>query len=175
PGICSRLSSVVVDTKSRHCDGCWIVFRCGPLRLQPPRETHSAGSSSTCYSHRTRKAPEAFTSHEENWFVFSRSQGSSAPNNHHSGDSDQSDTPLILIQGRSTKIDIYKQYRHTICQVNEAHGSPAERVVYFRIGISCRSLIQLRGLKATTLFVEAEYPQMSLVGRACTRSPSPKT
>src|SRR5699024_11511209 len=34
---------------------------------------HSAGSSDTCYSRRTRKASAAFASHEENWFVFSRS------------------------------------------------------------------------------------------------------
>src|SRR5699024_12599017 len=43
-------------------------------RLQPPRENHSAGSSDTCYSRRTRKATTAFASHVENWFVFSRSQ-----------------------------------------------------------------------------------------------------
>src|SRR5699024_2858089 len=35
--------------------------------------TLSAGSSDTCYSRRTRKATAAFASHEENWFVFSRS------------------------------------------------------------------------------------------------------
>src|SRR5699024_5999940 len=39
-------------------------------------------------SRRTRKATEAIASHEENLFVFSRSQRSSAPNNHHNSESD---------------------------------------------------------------------------------------
>src|SRR5699024_4271321 len=56
------------------------------------RKPLPAGSSDTCYSRRTRKAPEAFTSHEENWFVFSRSQRSSAPNNHHNSESKQYST-----------------------------------------------------------------------------------
>src|SRR5699024_1124167 len=34
----------------------------------------TAGSSDTCYSRRTRNTTTAFASHEENWFVFSRSQ-----------------------------------------------------------------------------------------------------
>src|SRR5699024_6725677 len=62
---------VVFDVKSINCDVC--VFsaadRCFPrARLQSPRETHSAGSSDTCYSR--------------------RSQRSSAPNNHRNSESE---------------------------------------------------------------------------------------
>src|SRR5690625_4455761 len=53
----------------------------------------SAGSSNTCYSRRTRKTSAAFASHKENWFVFSRSQRSSAPNNHRNSESEDDETP----------------------------------------------------------------------------------
>src|SRR5699024_489391 len=80
------LYSYCFDTKSINCEVSALFSaadRCFPrARLQPPREAHSVGSSDTCYSRRTRKATAAFASHEENWFVFSRSQRSSAPNNH---------------------------------------------------------------------------------------------
>src|SRR5690625_963314 len=39
-------------------------------------------------SRRTRKATAAFASHEENGFVFSRSQRSFAPNNHRNSESE---------------------------------------------------------------------------------------
>src|SRR5699024_574325 len=48
----------------------WFLPRAPP---QPPPEKPSGGASDTCYSRRTRKATTAFASHEENWFVFSRS------------------------------------------------------------------------------------------------------
>jgi len=58
--------AVVYNTKYINCDVSALFSaadRCFPrARLQPPRETHSAGSSDTCYSR--------------------RSQRSSAPNNH---------------------------------------------------------------------------------------------
>src|SRR5699024_3613744 len=61
------------DTKSIKCDICAGLFsaadRCFPrARLQPPRESHSAGSSDTCCSR--------------------RSQRSSAPNNHCNSESE---------------------------------------------------------------------------------------
>src|SRR5699024_185868 len=71
------LYSYCFDTKSINCEVSALFSaadRCFPrARLQPPREAHSVGSSDTCYSRRTRKATTAFASHEENWFVFSRS------------------------------------------------------------------------------------------------------
>src|SRR5699024_5349869 len=48
----------------------WFLPRAPP---QPPPEKPSGGASDTCYSRRIRKATTAFASHEENWFVFSRS------------------------------------------------------------------------------------------------------
>src|SRR5699024_10261805 len=64
---------VVFDTKSVNCEVSARLFstadRCFPrARLQPPRETHSAGSSDTCCSR--------------------RSQRSSAPNNHRNSKSE---------------------------------------------------------------------------------------
>src|SRR5699024_3695462 len=44
---------------------------------------HTARPIKNICSSMTLKAPEAFTSHEENWFVFSKIQRFSAPNNHH--------------------------------------------------------------------------------------------
>src|SRR5699024_3001889 len=53
------------------------------LRTARPIKNHCDYSphQNPC-SRRTRKATAAFASHEENWFVFSRSQRSSAPSNH---------------------------------------------------------------------------------------------
>src|SRR5699024_10262426 len=39
-------------------------------------------------SRRTRKATADFALHEENWFIFSRSQRSPAPNNYRNSESD---------------------------------------------------------------------------------------
>src|SRR5699024_3479513 len=108
--------------------------------------------------------PEAFTSHEENWFVFSRSQRSSAPNNHHNSESKQYSTvakyhfsegntrrllekenPLFLramylkeafLVLRESEDDETPQ--RAFFASEEAHREPAEGVVYFRSGIVCR-------------------------------------
>src|SRR5690625_3208022 len=63
--------------------------------------------------------------------------------------------PHRTILGRSTKTVLCEQRRHTLCQGKEAHGSPAESVVYFRSGMLSRSLYQLRGLKAIKLTKKA--------------------
>src|SRR5690625_915872 len=61
---------LVVDINCHVCAGLFSAAdRCFPrARLQSPRETHSAGSSDTCYSR--------------------RSQRSSAPNNHRNSESE---------------------------------------------------------------------------------------
>src|SRR5699024_3501019 len=87
-------------------------------RLQPPRETHSAGSSDTCYSR--------------------RSQRSSAPNNHRNSESDiyrtvakhhvsEGNTRRLL---RESEDDETPQ--RAFFASEEAHREPAESVVYFR-------------------------------------------
>src|SRR5699024_7541367 len=52
---------VVFDINSKNSDVCAGLFspadRCFPrARLQPPRETHSAGSSDTCCSRRSQRS-----------------------------------------------------------------------------------------------------------------------
>src|SRR5699024_12795311 len=59
------------------CGGCRHV-----LGLRTARPTENV-----C-SRRTRKATEALASHEENGYVFSSGEGSSAPNNYHTTESD---------------------------------------------------------------------------------------
>src|SRR5699024_1396674 len=65
-----EIYSLVVDINCEVRAGLFSASdRCFPrARLQPPRETHSAGSSDTCYSR--------------------RSQRSSAPNNHRNSESE---------------------------------------------------------------------------------------
>src|SRR5690625_2419589 len=113
-------------SKSITCDVCAGLFsaadRCFPrARLQPPRETHSAGSSDTCCSR--------------------RSQRSSAPNNHHN---------IVLIEHYSTVAKHHVSEGNTrrlqreseddetpqraFFASEEAHREPAESVVYFRSG-----------------------------------------
>ena len=61
-------------------------------------------------SPRTRKATTAFASHEENWFVFSRSQRSSASNNHLNSESERYHTSLFIDYVSNTTI-FWAEYR----------------------------------------------------------------
>src|SRR5690625_1762120 len=120
---------LVVDINCHVCAGMFSAAdRCFPrARLQPPQETHSAGSSDTCCSR--------------------RSQRSSAPNNHHN---------IVLIEHYSTvakhhvsegntrrllrESEDAKTPQRAFFASEEAHREPAESVVYFRSVILCLSL-----------------------------------
>src|SRR5690625_3067951 len=118
-------------SKSIHCDICAGLFsaadRCFPrARLQPPRETHSAGSSDTCYSR--------------------RSQRSSAPNNHVS----EGNTRRLQQESEDDETPQRASFAS-----EEAHREPAESVVYFRSGSGTllrSSLYQLRRIKCNNPF-----------------------
>src|SRR5690625_2566371 len=125
-------------SKSIHCDICAGLFsaadRCFPrARLQPPRETHSAGSSDTCYSR--------------------RSQRSSAPNNHVS----EGNTRGLL---RESEDDETPQRASFASE--EAHREPAESVVYFRSGM-CYFAIYRCCVKNNKSFRWDEYLRASPV------------
>src|SRR5690625_3237089 len=111
--------------------------------------TLSAGSSDTCYSRRTRNATTAFASHEENWFVFSRSHHppltrtsevvvNAIPSEEIHGDSLKKNTTFSAcdVSQRSfpCPAGTVAKVRPHRTKFEEAHGSPAESVVYFQSG-----------------------------------------
>src|SRR5690625_1167448 len=95
--------------------------RCFPrARLQPPRETHSAGSSDTCCSR--------------------RSQRSSAPNNHRDSEIELYSTvaKYYVSEGNTRRLlresEDDETPQRAFFASEEAHREPAESVEYFRSG-----------------------------------------
>src|SRR5690625_3055887 len=95
--------------------------RCFPrARLQPPRETHSAGSSDTCCSR--------------------RSQRSSAPNNHRAREIELYSTvaKYYVSEGNTRRLlresEDDETPQRAFFASEEAHREPAESVEYFRSG-----------------------------------------
>src|SRR5690625_617027 len=70
---------------------CWGVFRCVPLLSAGTASASSRNPLCGVFRHvlfpQDKEDFGSVTSHEENGFVFSRSQRSSAPNNHHNSES----------------------------------------------------------------------------------------
>src|SRR5699024_6683679 len=105
--------------------------------------TLSAGSSDTCYSRRTRKATAAFASHEENWFVFSRSHHPPLTRTNEVVDANFC-TRTTIANGSKCKTSgghtrrLLGEKRHrrdpAVRKHAEAHQPPPESVVYFRSG-----------------------------------------
>src|SRR5690625_5196928 len=101
-------------------------------------------------SRRTRKATADFASHEENWFVFSRSQRSSAPNKHRNSENRRSRIVAkhYVSEGNTRRLLRESEDDETPKRVffasEEAHREPAESVVYFRSGILYRSLVSIK-------------------------------
>src|SRR5690625_235029 len=132
------LYSYCFDTKSINCEVSALFSaadRCFPrARLQPPRETHSAGSSDTCCSR--------------------RSQRSFAPNNHRNSESELYTTVAKrhVSEGNTRRLlresEDDETPQRAFCASEEAHREPAESVVYFQSGMLLRSLHQL-GNKTT--------------------------
>src|SRR5699024_898964 len=112
--------------------------RCFPrARLQPPRETHSAGSSDTCCSR--------------------RSQRSFAPNKHRNSESELYTTVAKrhVSEGNTRRLlresEDDETPQRAFCASEEAHREPAESVVYFQSGMLLHSLYQLREVRASKL------------------------
>src|SRR5699024_461299 len=101
-------------------------------------------------SPRTRKATTAFASHEENCFIFSRSQRSSAPNNYRKV---EVELDSIVAKHYVSEGNIRRLLRESeddetpqraFFASEEAHREPVESVVYFRSGILYRSLVSIK-------------------------------
>src|SRR5699024_6250041 len=114
--------------------------------LQTRAGTAITRPTENLYSRRTRKATADFASHEENWFVFSRSQRSSATNNYRKVEVglDSIVAKHYVSEGNTRRLLRESEDDETPKRVffasEEAHREPAESVVYFRSGILYRSL-----------------------------------
>src|SRR5690625_4575102 len=147
-----------------------FVFRCGSLLSAG---TASASSRNPlCGVFRKPLFPQdkerygSMTSHEENWFVFSRSQRSSAPNNHRNSESELYSTVAKHHVSEGNTRRLLEKEKRFFCvrcisqkaflvlreseddetpqraffASEEAHREPAESVVYFRSGTLRRSV-----------------------------------
>src|SRR5690625_1805110 len=129
---------------------CWGVFRCVPLLSAGTASASSRNPLCGVFRHvlfpQDKEDFGRVTSHEENGFVFSRSQRSSAPNNHHNSESKLYSTvaKYHFSEGNTRRLQRESEDDETPQRAffasEEAHREPAESVVYFRSGTLRRSL-----------------------------------